>query len=840
MRYLRFLDNLALAAPRGLTVDGARLLVADSGNHRIASIDAAAPSGVSDVLGGTAALGPSLLFPTSAIVPAADELVVVDAGHYRLHRYARAGGVLQFSTTIDPFSTLAPAGELIDAASDGGALLLLDRTNRRILRFDRATASVVTHLTDATWVAPSALAVGGGYLWVADARRHTLDRYDAALQRQTFGRFGRNPGELSEPNGVLFDASSGSVYVSEGAGGRVSRFDVAGQFLESCNVPIGSRRPSKMALWNGILFVADEAANGVHLIDAAAVAEASAGPFPTRLDFESVLVGATDSLIVQLRNPSSRDVTFTEVGLIGEGFTIEPTPVTPILVAAGTHHELTVRFSPQVAGLRAGDLRIISTDDTAPVGLVRLIGTGVEARPSAVVLVLDTSGSMAQSSGSISKIERLQNACAVFLDLLSLRPGGDLSIIRFSTHATVELALAQVTPTLLQTASDRIAALTPGGSTAIGAGLERAFTELMPSLLPARHVIVLTDGRQNVPPSIDAVERPPLVRTYAVGLGLTDNIDAEVLSALASASGGYLQTTDGQDELLPKFFLQILTDISGDQTLLDPTFKPRAGKTTEFRFHVSDEERELRALVAWNDADTRLDMTWVTPSGLELRAERGVVRRRGTHLIASLRLRGRPWNIPGEWRARVRCLKAARGDVAVLAITTASNLQIELHTRVTPHSLRKGQPPRAVEPVHGSRDGVGGLSTPTPALPELCLGDDLIVALRLGRSTNRAQIAGGHLTWWQPRSPRSAVRPDASRDADGRKEGDGRQGLRRARRIALRRIEKSSTVGCSFALDGPDGVHRLDIAVLVRSAGGHLTQRERTIYVLVKPKHAGT
>lgn len=333
MRYLRFVNGLAIASPKGLAVDGARLIVIDTGHHRVVSLDPVNPTVVTDLLGASSGVGPPLQFPSASVVPVGDEIVVLDAGHYTVHRYARVGGVLQLTATLDPFATLAPVGELVDAAiASSGEMLLLDRTNRRVLSVDRATSTVTLHLTDAAWAAPAAIAVGGGYLWVADARRHVIDRYDAALQRQSFGQFGRAPGDLMEPNGLLFDAASSSLFVSEAVGGRVSRFDANGQFIDSCAVPIGSRRPGKMAVSAATLFVADEAANGLHLIDHTIAPEATAGPFPTRLDFETVLVGATDQLVVQLRNPSSRDVTFTEIGLTGEGFALDSVPMTPIVV----------------------------------------------------------------------------------------------------------------------------------------------------------------------------------------------------------------------------------------------------------------------------------------------------------------------------------------------------------------------------------------------------------------------------------------------------------------------------------------------------------------------------
>ena len=845
MRYQRFVDSLALAAPRGLSIRNQMIAVIDTGHHRALLADLADLSVPVTLIGsvGTTPNTSDMLFPTAAVFLSATELVIVDAQHHKLDHYTIAAGAAQFLRSTDPFTGLAASGEIVDAVLDtNGTLLLLDRSNRHVIRLDPANGAVTVWLADPAWQLPSAIAMGAGYLWVADERRHRIDRYDAALQRVSFGSFGDGPGQINTPNGLLFDGSANVLYVAEGGARRLSSFDVSGTFVSRCLVPEGSRRLGKLALDNSnLLYIVDEAASGLHVVDVGSAATLPAGPFPILLDFENVLVGATRTMPFVLRNPSDHDVTFSQVNVLGEGFSLDsPSPLTPVLVPVGGQVDGAVRFAPLVKGLRVGHLRTVSNEASAPVGLVRVMGTGVEVPTFALALVLDTSGSMAQTSGSMSKIERMKGACQVLLDFLSLRTGDDLAVIGFSTNAHLALPLSAVEPSLLATAAATVSSFEPSGVTAIGAGLERAYAELANTEQTAANIIVLTDGKENWPPRIAEVPRPANVRTYSVGLGVPENIDVAKLSTLASLSGGYFQITDGSDELLSKFFLQVLADINGDQIILDPIFKPSVSKSRDFSFRVSEYERELRGLLTWDHQESRFQLEWVMPNGRVLPIERGVVRRGARHVLTSLRIRGTQWEVPGQWRLRVKCLRAAKREIAVLTVTTASDFEVDYKTALTPTSRRKGSPPEAAEAERAHRPRPHGLALPPDVAHEVVRDDVLRIDVGPSKNVGRVWFVSGVVTHWQPPhslSMRAALNEGVDPDDIKGLADRATIALKDApivKKLAFKKVRRSEGGTLALSIRGYDGMHRVEIAMLFRSAQGHLVQRERTFHVLVR------
>lgn len=845
MRYQRFIDTLGLAAPQGVAISGQTLAVVDTGNHRAvlaSTADLSLPSTAIATLG-TTPNSSEMLFPTAAMFRTPQELVIVDTQNNRLAHFGIDGATPEFLGATNPFDGLPPQGDIVDIAlDDHGVLLLLDRTNRRIIRLDTVSRSVALHLADPEWEQPSAIAWARDYLWVADEGRHRLYRYDQALQRFSFSNFGDAPGQIRSPNGLLFDPVNKVLYVAEAGASRLSVFEKTGAFVSTCSVPTGNHRLGKIALdGSSTLYLVDEAANGLHVIDLASDPSEPSGPFPAQLNFEHVVVGAIRILPFLLRNPSDRDVTFTEVSVLGEGFSIDPSEVvTPIVVPAGGHVSLALHFAPLVRGLRVGDLSTVSDDALAPLGNVRVMGTGVDVPTCSLALVLDTSGSMAQSSGVMPKIERLKSACEVLFDILSLRAGDDLAIVEFSSDARSAQLLSPVDPALLESVSSTVSAFTTGGQTGIGAGLERAYSELANSEQNVRNVILLTDGKENLPPAIADVATPANVRTFAIGLGLPENIDVDKLSALASASGGYFQITDGDDSLLSKFFLQVLTDINGDQVLLDPTFKPASGKTYEFPFQVSEFERELRALITFDHRDSEFELEWVLPKGNVLTIETGTVRRGRRHLLTSLPVRGTRWEEPGKWLLRVKCLRASKAEVAVLVITTASDLGVEYKITLTPATASNGKHPRTANAERAHRSRPHGLALYQGAVAEASQNDTLHIEVKAPEAAGRAQFATGAVTLWQPYlslSEKRALNDPADHD---KMKGVGRRIESESKRkpimkkFSQKKTGQSDSGTLELLINGHDGMHRLEIKISFVSALGYLVQRERTFHLLVQ------
>ena len=114
--------------------------------------------------------------------------------------------------------------------------------------------------------------------------------------------------------------------------------------------------------------------------------------------------------------------------------------------------------------------------------------------------------------------------------------------------------------------------LTPNGRTSIGEGLDAARAQFpMPGPNP-RAILLLTDGLQNEPRTIQQVE-PALsgIDVHAIGLGSDSNLDGLLLSTLAAAHSG-LYTRASSGLALLKFFSQAFGNIFEAGVLLDPEF----------------------------------------------------------------------------------------------------------------------------------------------------------------------------------------------------------------------------------------------------------------------------
>jgi Ca-activated chloride channel family protein len=158
--------------------------------------------------------------------------------------------------------------------------------------------------------------------------------------------------------------------------------------------------------------------------------------------------------------------------------------------------------------------------------------------PSAVALVIDTSGSMAGA-----KIQHARAAARAFVDKLS---DGDLvSIASFADEA-----IENVPPTVLSAATrptvlHAISMLQPTGGTNMFDGLKlaegRAVTA--PPKFSVRRVVLISDGQANVGPSSPEVlgalaQRGADRGAQVTALGVGTDYDERTLNALAVASSG--------------------------------------------------------------------------------------------------------------------------------------------------------------------------------------------------------------------------------------------------------------------------------------------------------------
>jgi hypothetical protein len=104
---------------------------------------------------------------------------------------------------------------------------------------------------------------------------------------------------------------------------------------------------------------------------------------PSAIDFKAVVVGQKNSQTVKITNSTLQSVNLRSVHVSGTGFSLSSVK-TPVLLAAGSHIELSVVFAPPSAAGHTGALVISGADLKAPVR-IPLSGEGEKAAPALAI-----------------------------------------------------------------------------------------------------------------------------------------------------------------------------------------------------------------------------------------------------------------------------------------------------------------------------------------------------------------------------------------------------------------------------------------------------------------------
>jgi hypothetical protein len=247
-----------------------------------------------------------------------------------------------------------------------------------------------------------------------------------------------------------------------------------------------------------------------------------------------------------------------------------------------------------------------------------------------VVLVVDRSGSMSLLGESgRPKIAEARDAASLFVRLVRASTGNKVGLVSFSTTSTSDVALSLVTPAsktqLVGPApyiTGAVGALAPGGTTSIGAGLDRARSMLhSPADAQPDAILLLTDGLQNTPPMIADVEGGLAgIAIHAVGYGSPGSLDGQLLTALASGHNGRYVRADSSLRL-EKFFAQAFGAIFEAGLLTDPEFDLPEDQPTgdPMPFDVCGEEA-VTVVLGWDDETVDLGLEVTTPGGTVLSA----------------------------------------------------------------------------------------------------------------------------------------------------------------------------------------------------------------------------
>jgi len=137
-------------------------------------------------------------------------------------------------------------------------------------------------------------------------------------------------------------------------------------------------------------------------------------------------------------------------------------------------------------------------------------------------------------------------------------------------------------------------------------------------------MLVLTDGNENTAPMLADVGPSITANTFAVGLGLAENISVAALNALTQGHNGYLLVTGSlspdQAARLNKYFLQALAGITNANVILDPHGQLIPGIIQRIPFNVNETDFGLDVFLlcpapAWVEfALEAPDGSLITPS----------------------------------------------------------------------------------------------------------------------------------------------------------------------------------------------------------------------------------
>jgi hypothetical protein len=308
---------------------------------------------------------------------------------------------------------------------------------------------------------------------------------------------------------------------------------------------------------------------------------------------------------------------------LGTSIVVPPAETTPV-----GYGRIWLSYTSTTAGSSAHGSVTVQCVETAQTWVINIDANTVARPKSAVVFVLDHSGSMSDDPGDgTTKVQKLRVAATSFIDLMLA--GDALGIVRFDDTAQILANVADVGApgSAARTAAAAIingSDLDPAGSTSIGDGVlkgKQALDTAQAAAMPPYDtlaMLVLTDGMENTAPFIAGVSGSLTAHTFAIGFGEPENIDVAKLDALTSGHHGYLVVTGAitpdQSHRLTKYFLQVLANIDNASVILDPHGDLGPGDEHRIPFHVSAADYGLD-VVLLSPIPGFIDFTIETPGG---------------------------------------------------------------------------------------------------------------------------------------------------------------------------------------------------------------------------------
>lgn len=242
---------------------------------------------------------------------------------------------------------------------------------------------------------------------------------------------------------------------------------------------------------------------------------------------------------------------------------------------------------------------------------VTVDGNTVARRTTATALVLDRSAGM-RAPG---RLDALRRAAHLLADLML--PGDGLGLVRYDEQAQViqeVLALGDGAPSRAGVhASIDGDALEPAGAASIGDGVLAGQAMAGAASFDDRAIVVISGARENGPRRLADVSAELDTRTHALGLGLPQQLSVPTLRAVTGNTGGVLLVGSPA----PGDALEVLSELSGTETVLDLDGELAPGAVRQIPFQVSDADSGIDVILRTARPD-EVDFRVRTPNGLLL------------------------------------------------------------------------------------------------------------------------------------------------------------------------------------------------------------------------------
>jgi sugar lactone lactonase YvrE len=441
----------------GICVDSAgRLWVSDYGNNRVLRFDNASTiatgAPANGVLGqssfttfGNGATQSSLSWPKDVVIDSAGRLWVADYTNNRVLRFdnaaskangANADGVLgqpdftSSSVNLTQNGMSGPEGITIDSA---GNLFVADLNNRRVLRFDNATAKANganadavlgqpnftsnTVLVSATGMKPAySVAIDNlGQLYVSDTEHSRILIYQNAA---TLGNGAAASYVLGQPDFTSATANNGGVSASSLLSPHHLFFDNVRDSLWVAD--INNHRVFRYAIPE------------IQLLDGATDL-----PLNSMVNLGATNVGTPIIKILTIKTLGNGNLNLTGspmVSVTGTGFSVTANP--PASIASANPSIVTLQFNPGAVGPATGTVSIVNNDSDENPFTLNLQATGVGTVGSPVVVDrLDS-----DDTGSFAACTTAANDCSLRGAVAAVTSGGIINFDASIAGQTITLS----------------------------------------------------------------------------------------------------------------------------------------------------------------------------------------------------------------------------------------------------------------------------------------------------------------------------------------------------------------------------------------------------------------